>query len=346
MSEIKTGLSNNLIIGFVFNIEKDPSIDEAKDKYAEFDSEDTIQHIISALGSTGHKVIRLEANKELLTKLIETKVDIIFNIAEGTQNSESREAIFPAIFEFLKIPYVGSGPLSLSLGLDKPSAKKIWLQNNVPTPNFKTISSLDDLNDIKLNYPLIVKPSHEGTSKGIFNDSYVENFNDLIKISEIRLKQYDQNLIIEEFIDGREFTVTIIGNSDPYEILPPVEISFENIPKQARAFCSYEVKTIWDDPDSTVCPANITRKQELKLRDAALRAYKAINCRDFGRVDLRLDNNDNPFVLEINPLPGMSYSPEVNHSMIKAAKTAGYEYQEYILRLLNEGIKRYGNIGK
>ena len=346
MNAIKIDQKSNLTIGFVFNIEKDPSMDEAKDKYAEFDSEDTIQHIISALGSTGHEVIRFEANKDLAIKLTETKVDIIFNIAEGTQNSEGREAIFPAIFEFLKIPYVGSGPLALSLGHDKPTAKKIWLLKGVPTANFKTISSLDDLKDIKLNYPLIVKPSHEGTSKGIFNDSYIENYNELLKISEKRLKQYNQDLIIEEFIDGREFTVTIIGNSDPYEILPPVEISFENIPKEARAFCSYEVKTIWDDPDSTVCPANLTKEQELKLKDVALRAYKAINCKDFGRVDLRLDKNDNPFVLEINPLPGMSYSPEVNHSMIKAAKTAGYEYDKYIIRLLNEGIKRYGNIGK
>ncbi|NHI93909.1 MAG: ATP-grasp domain-containing protein [Candidatus Lokiarchaeota archaeon] len=331
-----------VVVGFTYNIEKAPDSGEEKDKYAEFDSEDTINHIISALESTGHKVIPIEANKDLLSKLLQHNVDIIFNIAEGTQNSEGREAIFPGIFEFLNIPYVGSDPLTLALGLDKPSAKKIWMESGVLTAKFKILTKLEEIEGLDLNYPLIVKPAHEGTSKGIFNDSYVENIDQLKNIVKKRLEQYSQPLIVEEFIDGREFTVTVIGNSEPYEILPPVEISFDTIPKEARAFCSYEVKTIWDDPNSTVCPAKITKNQEKKLKEMALRAYKAIGCRDFGRVDLRLNKNDDPYILEINPLPGMSYSPEVNHSMIKAAKAAGYEYNKYIIRLLNEGIKRCG----
>ena len=335
----------SLIIGFAYNVEKKPNADEAIDKYAEFDSPDTIKHIQEALESSrNYKVIPIEADENAIEKLLNSKIDVIFNIAEGLQNNEDRESIFPAIFEFLNIPYVGSDALCLAISLDKPTAKKVWLQNKVPTPKFQIIEKLEDLEHFNLKFPVIVKPSHEGTSRGIFNDSYVEDLKALRTQVERVIVNYQQPAIVEEFIDGREFTVTIIGNQDPYEILPPVEISFEGIPEHAKHFCSYEVKTIWDDPDSTVCPANISPEQEMKLKNTALLAYKAVKARDFGRADMRLDKDDNPYVIEINPLPGMSYSPEVNHSMIKASKVAGYEYNAFINRLLNEGLQRIGVI--
>lgn len=332
-----------LVIGFTFNVEKTPLQGEPIDKYAEFDSLDTIEHIQMALESSGHQVIPIEATKDALDTLLNTKIDVIFNIAEGFQNIEDREAIFPAIFEFLGIPHVGSDALCLAIKLDKATAKKIWASKGIPTANFQIIEKLEDLDDLKLKFPIIVKPIHEGTSKGIFNDSLVENREALSSIVERVLRDYNQSAIIEEYIDGREFTVTVIGNN-PYEVLPPVEISFEGLPPEAKPFCSYEVKTIWDDPNSTVCPADITPEQEANLKAMAISAYKAVNARDFGRVDMRLNRNDNetPYVLEINPLAGMSYSPEVNHSMIKAAKAAGYTYNEFIVRLLNSGLERIG----
>ncbi|HUX99063.1 MAG TPA: ATP-grasp domain-containing protein, partial [Candidatus Deferrimicrobium sp.] len=308
MNNSKLARNGNLIIGFTYNVEKKPSEGEAIDKYAEFDSPDTIEHIQSALETSKHKVIPIEADRNALDILVNTKLDVIFNIAEGLQNNVDRESIFPAIFEFLGIPYVGSDPLCLAITLDKPAAKKVWLLNGIPTAGFQIIEKIEDLEDCNLSFPILVKPSHEGTSKGIFNDSYVENKKALREQVEKTLREYQQPVIIEEFIEGREFTVTVIGNKEPYEVLPPVEISFEGLPEQAKHFCSYEVKTIWDDPKSTVCPANITPEQEKKLQMTALNAYKAVKVRDFGRVDMRLDKNDNPYVIEINPLPGMSYS--------------------------------------
>jgi D-alanine-D-alanine ligase len=333
----------NLVIGFTYNVEKQPAADEPIDKYAEFDSPDTIEHIQMALVSSGHRVIPIEATKDALDTLLNTKIDVIFNIAEGFQNTEDRESIFPAIFEFLGIPHVGSDALCLAIKLDKATAKKIWATKGIPTANFQIIEKMEDLDDLKLRFPILVKPIHEGTSKGIFNDSLVEDETSLHRIVERVLRDYNQPAIIEEYIDGREFTVTVIGN-DPYEILPPVEISFEGLPPEAKPFCSYEVKTIWDDPNSTVCPAEITPEQEEKLKATAILAYRAVNARDFGRVDMRMNKNDNdtPYVLEINPLAGMSYSQEVNHSMIKASKAAGYEYNEFIVRLLNSGLERIG----
>ncbi len=337
---------NKLIVGFTYNVEKQPMEGESLDKYAEFDSPDTIEHIKLALESTGYQVISIEADETALPKLfnLQKKLDVIFNIAEGFQNTEDREAIFPAIFEFLGIHYVGSDSSCLAIKLDKATAKKIWAVLGIPTARFQIIEKLEELNDLDLNFPIIIKPIHEGTSKGIFNDSVVENKESLNKIVERVLRDYKQPAIIEEFIDGREFTVTVIGNKEPYEILPPVEISFEGLPPEAKPFCSYEVKTIWDDPNSTVCPANITPEQEKKLQATALRAYQAVKAQDFGRVDMRMNKNDNeiPYVLEINPIPGMSYSPEVNHSMIKASRAAGYDYNGFVIRLLSEGFKRLG----
>lgn len=325
-------------------MEKEPLPGESIDKYAEFDSMDTIEHIKIALESSGHKVIPIEATEDALDTLLNTRLDVIFNIAEGFPDMEDRESVFPAIFEFLGIPYIGSDASCLALKLDKAAAKKIWKVKGIPTANFQIIKELEELTNLKLDFPIIVKPIHEGTSKGIFNDSLVENKKALYKIVKRVLKEYNQPAIIEEYIDGREFTVTIIGNKEPYEILPPVEISFESLPPGAKPFCSYEVKTIWDDPNSTVCPADITPEQEKKLKMTALQAYKAVKARDFGRVDMRMNKNSNetPYVLEINPLAGMSYSPEVNHSLIKAAKAAGYEYNEFIVRLLNSGLERLG----
>jgi D-alanine-D-alanine ligase len=334
----------SLVIGFTFNVEKQPAPGEPIDKYAEFDSPDTIEHIKSALGSTGHTIINIEADKDALETLQKMKLDAVFNIAEGFQNTEDREALFPAIFEFLGIPFIGSDALCLALKLDKAAAKKIWEAKGIPTARFQIIEKLEDITDLKLRFPIIVKPIHEGTSKGIFNDSLVEDKEALRKVVGRVLRDYQQPAIIEEFIDGREFTCTVIGNHEPYEILPPVEISFEGLPPEAKPFCSYEVKTIWDDPKSTVCPADITPEQEAKLKATALQAYKAVNARDYGRVDMRMNKNDQdtPYVLEINPLAGMSYSPEVNHSMIKASKAAGYEYNQFIIRLLNSGLERIG----
>ncbi|MFX1452064.1 MAG: D-alanine--D-alanine ligase [Promethearchaeota archaeon] len=324
-------------VGFVYNVDRTGGLEDA-----EFDSPETLMGIKNAIEDGGHEIICIEADQQIYNNLygLKDKIDIIFNIAEGFFG-DSRESIFPIFFELLGIPYTGSGPETLSLGLNKDAAKKVWISHKIPTPRFQTFTKIEELKDFNLNFPVIIKPVHEGTSKGITNDSYVENFQDLEQKVKFIIKTYKQEADVEEFVNGREFTVGVLGN-DPYIILPPVEIDFSYLPPHIHHFSSYEVKTTYDKPDSTVCPANITPNEEKKLQKVALEAYKKLNCRDFGRCDMRMDNKGKVYVIEINPLAGISFDPEVNHSFPKGAMTYGFTYSEMINEILNNALKRYG----
>ncbi|MFX0101908.1 MAG: ATP-grasp domain-containing protein [Candidatus Hodarchaeota archaeon] len=333
-------MESKLRIAFAYNVERKRTAEDPKDLNAEFDSPRTLLGIKEALEKNGHQVICIEANENFYEKLLEIRdeIDIVFNIAEGF-TGDSRESIYPVFCEDLNIPYTGSNPATLAIGLNKDAAKKIWLNKGISTPKFQIVNAIEDLDHFVLEFPVIVKPVHEGTSKGINNDSYVEDFEHLKQKVKFTLENYEQEALIEEFIDGREFTVGVLGNG-PYTILDPVEIDFSYLPEGIRHFCSYEVKTDFDDPDSTICPADITEVERNELQQTALEAYKAIGCLDFGRCDLRLKEGK-AYVIEINPLPGISSDPEVNHSMPKAAKYRGLSYSEFINNILENALKRY-----
>lgn len=337
---------NSFTIGFTYNLERKRNHDDPFDLNAEFDSPRTILGIKEALEWAGHKVICIEANQFMYEKLIHLKdeIDIIFNIAEGYLG-DSRESIYPIFFESLNLPYTGSDPATLSITLNKDAAKTIWKMHNIPTPAFQVIYKLDDLDNFNLQFPVIVKPNHEGTSKGITNDCYVENFDALRDKVQYIHQFYCQEAIVEEFIEGREFTVSILGN-DPYTVFSAVEIDLSYLPSHLHRFCSYEVKMDYDRADNTICSPNITPEQDAALRRIALEAYKSVNCRDFGRCDMIMDKEENIYVLEINPLPGISSDPAVNHTTPKIAIHSGYSYPEFINEVLNEALKRYGMIDR
>lgn len=330
-----------LKVGFTYNIEKPRTAEDPFDLNAEFDSPRTLLGIKKALVAEGHEVICIEANESIYQKLLKFKdeIDIIFNIAEGF-SGDSRESIFPIFFEFLNLPYTGSGPETLSITLNKHAVKKIWKLKGIPTPSFQTIFNLEGLENFSLEFPVIVKPVHEGTSKGIHNDSYIDNYEDLEKKVAYLLNEYNQEVIIEEFIDGREFTVSILGN-EPNIVFPPSEIDFSHLPDHLLHFCSYEAKTDYDHPEATICPAHLSETEENQLKKIGLAAYKSVNCRDFGRCDMRMDYKGNIYVLEINPLPGISSDPEVNHSFPKAGAVYGYNYTTLINQILNNALERY-----
>ena len=145
---------------------------------------------------------------------------------------------------------------------------------------------------------------------------------------------------MEEYINGREFTVGILGN-DPYIVLPPVEQDFSYLPSNIHHFYSYEVKTKYDKPEYTICPANVTQDVTLKLQQIALNVYKALKCRDFGRCDMRMDEKGNIFLLEINPLCGISGELIENHEFTKSAIHYGFSYTEMIDEILSNALKRY-----
>jgi D-alanine-D-alanine ligase len=317
---------------------------KCNDIYAEWDTFETIDAVRAALAEI-HRVTLIEADLQAYHKLQQLKPDIVFNIAEGF-NGVSREAQIPAILDLLKIPYTGSEPLTLGICLDKARAKEILSYHNIPTPHFHLITSVSELAGASIRFPSIVKPQHEGSSKGIFNSSIVNNREDLIKQVSYIIETYSEGAIVEEFLNGREFTVAILGNGNDARILPIVEIKFDSLPQGVNPIYSYEAKWIWDNAESPLeifkCPAQVSPALQNEIEYICLKAYSVLKCRDWTRIDVRLDADGKPNIIELNPLPGILPKPEDNSCFPKAARAAGLNYNQLIQEVLRIAIKRYG----
>jgi len=325
-------------IGFTYDLRVASQLKRGDpiDLNAEFDSQRTVDFIKSAIEKTGYKVICIGGVNNLLKMLPNLKVDIIFNICEGT-SSRNREAQVPILLELFGIPYIGSDGLTMSITLDKIIAKKVFIAEGIPTPRYTGIDSLDDLINLDhMKFPMIVKLRSEGASKGISDKSVVYNNKELETQIKYLFKTYRQSpLLIEELISGTEFTVPLIGN-DPVEVLPAVQVAIRDNIDMGDSIYTFDFV---DLPGlQYICPAKIDKGLENKLRDLALRTYKAVGCRDFGRVDFRVDRNNNPYVLEINPLPSLCDEDAYNI----APQVVGYDYNEAIKRIIDAGLKRYG----
>lgn len=287
----------------------------------------------------------MEADNDLFETLHELDLDIVFNIAEGF-NGVSREAQVPAMLEFLNIPYTGSDPLTLCICLDKARTKEILSYYKIPTPEFLVIDQNDDIEKIEFALPAIVKPIAEGSSKGIFNSSVVFNKADLLNEIEKIHKNYNQPALIEKFLNGQEFTVAILGNGSEAQVLPIIEMKYEELPDGLLPIYSYEAKWIVDTRENPLniyeCPARIDIKLKAEIEKISLKTYQILRCRDWSRIDMRLDENGIPNVLEINPLPGILPDPKDNSCYPKAARAAGLSYNEMINAVLNAARKRYG----
>jgi len=316
------------------------------DTYAEWDSWETIDALKQAL-ELYNNVMMIEGNEVAYLKLKETKPDIVFNVTEGS-NGISREAQIPAMLDLLNIPYTGSDPLTLSICLDKARTKEILSYHKIPNSKFTTTKNLDQLNLADLHFPLIVKPVAEGSSKGIYSSSFVsdkkELFNEIKRVTE----NYKQTALIEEYLPGREFTVALLGNDEEVSILPIVELNYEEFPDNLARIYSYEAKWLIDTKDNPLkaftCPAKISKSLEHIINRMALKTFKVLNCKDWARIDLRLDTDGIPNVIEINPLPGILPDPRENSSFPKAALAAGYTYNEMINKVLYISLKRHGLI--
>ena len=311
--------------------------------YAEWDTWETINALKVAI-EVFHHVTLIEADSNAFEKFKQSNPDIVFNIAEGFNNL-SRESQIPAMLDMLDIPYTGSDALTLGICLDKARTKEILSYYKIPNAKFLLVDKYIPLSNHSIEFPSIVKPVSEGSSKGIFNSSLVRNYNELNAEIKRVVNEYNQPAIIEEFLPGKEFTVAIIGNGDNVEIFPVVEIKYENFPDNVEHLYSYEAKWILDTKDNVFdvfeCPAAIDSDLEKLIKDAALRTYNVLKCRDWSRVDIRLDKNGTPNVIEINPLPGIMPDPNENSSFPKAARAAGINYNEMIQRVLFEACNRH-----
>jgi D-alanine-D-alanine ligase len=330
-------------IGLTYNSLPEKSSRFKTDKFAEFDDISVIMAIKETIESEGHEVILIEADENAYEKLKHSRLDFVFNIAEGL-HGESRESQIPAMLEMLKIPYTGSGVLTQAITLDKTRTKEILLYYGIPTPRFQLFTSADEELDTRLRFPLFVKPNAEGSSKGIMRKSLVNTKKELRKIVNFIINRYNQPALVEEYLDGREFTVSILGN-DPPKVLPIVEILFDNLPDNIPKFDCFEVKWFWDSPDSNIetaaCPARIDKNLEEQIKKTTLKTFKVLGCVDFCRIDIRLDKDNILNILEVNALPGLIPDPKENSRFPKACYTAGMTYNEIVLSVLEAAMKRY-----
>ncbi len=323
---------------------------EPDDTYAEWDTFETIDAVRVALAS--HPDVEceiVEASPETaIPRLMVRKYDIVFNIAEGLRGAD-REAQFPAVMEMLGIPYTGSGPWTLATALDKARTKETLSFHGVPVAKFTTSSNLSATLSSLLpgtEFPVVVKPLSEGSSKGVKNSSFAKNDAELqAEIARI-WEAYHQDSIIEEFLPGREFTVAVLGNGVSAKVLPIVEINLADLPPEANGIYSYEAKWVYDTQEHPLdifrCPADVSASLKKEIEDVVLGCYNALGCRDWSRIDVRLDRNEKPNIIEVNPLPGILPNPEDNSCFPKAARTAGMSYNETMLAVLRAGCKRYG----
>ncbi|MBI3579918.1 MAG: ATP-grasp domain-containing protein [Ignavibacteriales bacterium] len=316
------------------------------DTYAEWDTEETILAVKSALEER-HAISMIEADELAFQKFLKVQPDIVFNIAEGLRGP-SREAQIPAMLDMLGIPYTGSDPLTLGVCLDKSRAKEILSHYKIPTPQFHVVSSLEELASIPVVLPSIVKPLHEGSSKGVLNASVVRTREELgVQVGRV-LSDYDEPALIEKFLSGREFTVAMLGNGSSLRVLPIIEILLDKLPQGANPIYSYEAKWVWDQVDHPInmyeCPAKLTQPLEKKIKDICTKAFHILRCRDWCRIDVRLDERGEPSIIELNPLPGILPNPEDHSAFPMAARAAGMQYNAMLNTVLDAAIERLGMV--
>jgi D-alanine-D-alanine ligase len=315
-------------------VTKNTSVEDALEEY---DSPETIEVITKAFQGKGHSVIKLGGGLQLLDNVRREKVDIVFNIAEGRGTYRSREAQVPSILEMLDIPYTGSDPECLAVSLDKPLTKKIVAVEGIATPKWIVVTTQDELGKVDwggFSFPAIVKPAYEGSSKGIRLTSIVENKNKAQMETDRIIRDYKQPVMIEEFIDGDEITVGVIGNSPPklvgmMRILPKK--------KEKHFVYSLEVKRDYVNLVEYESPVRLPQRVLKKLESDSIQVFKILGCRDFARIDFRVNAGGIPYFLEVNPLPGLgTYS-----DLIIMAVKLGWTHEEVIQAVLNAAVKRY-----
>ncbi len=316
--------------------------DSSNDAFAEWDDPSTIAAVEQALGLFGN-VIRLESDQFFPQQLATARPDLVFNMAEGL-HGQSREALVPAICEYLTVPYTGSDPLTLALSLHKGRTKETLAYRGVPTAPFTCVEVLADLERVTLPFPVFVKPVAEGSGKGVFTNNLCATPRALRQRVRFLLERYAEPVLIETYLPGPEFTVAILGNGAEAYCLPVVGFDFSALPQGAPPVYGYEAKWVWDRPDAPLaifqCPAPVPPALYREVERTALDAYHALGCRDWCRVDLRVDRFGVPNILELNPLPGIIPDPAMNSCFPKAARAAGFSYDELIQEVVRIAWRR------
>jgi D-alanine-D-alanine ligase len=296
------------------------------------------------LQHSGYKTSLFNVNgdiKRLIAFLEEKQPDLIFNLCESVGNESIHEMHVAGIYELLGIPYTGAGAFALGTCLNKVRTKEILSYHKIPTPRFALYKNIAEVNidDLELNFPLIVKPSLEDASLGIENASIVENIAALRKRIRFIFQNYDQPALVEEYIQGRELNVAVIGNKRPIA-LPISEIDFSTLPEGYPKIVTYNAKWVEGTEEYAgtkgICPADVPIEVERRAKELALKAYRIMGLRDYGRIDMRLDKKNQLHVLEVNPNPDISDSA----GFARSVRAYGFSPEEAINRIVEYALER------
>jgi D-alanine-D-alanine ligase len=330
-----------------------------EDQWDDLDGETTIQALVEAIRAGGHTCEFLEGDITIVDTVRKFKPDICFNICES-HFGDAREAQVPAILEKLRIPYTGSQVTCLALTLDKPMTKRILTYHDLPTPEFQTFERVDEPLDPKMQFPLFVKPSREGTGMGVSAKSIVRDERELREQVRIMVERYQQAALVETYIEGREVTVGLVGNlvgpvarRIPHdENLPRIQAGLRFFPPlEVDLSPFFETDIVYDnrlkvdlaDQLTYLCPAPLDDDMVDELNWLAAAVFRVTGALDVARVDFRLNINEDwkPYILEINPLPGLS--PGISDIVIEAAAD-GVDHTELVNMILETALRRYGLI--
>ena len=325
------------------------------DAFADFDHIETIDSIRAALETDGHQTVFLQADTDLPYALKDVKPDICFNIAEGL-GGDAREAQVPALLEMLRIPYTGSRVLTNGISLDKTLTKRIWRDRRLPVAPFQEFSAENESLRPELKFPLFVKPAREGTGMGVDLKAIVKNEKEMRERIAYIVNTYQQPALVETFLPGREFTVGIMGRADAklysrhpewyekdgFHRFPVLELdSSRSVTPNVYSQASKSKEVGEQGAPDYVCPAVLDPELERKLKHFALRAHLLLYALDVSRTDIRLDDEGNPRLLEINTLPGLT--PNYSDLCLQA-KAEGIRYEDLILDILYLGASRWGMV--
>jgi D-alanine-D-alanine ligase len=289
---------------------------------------DEIGAIVSALQNEGYSVrnVNVEDDLRALQRELQKRPDVVFNLVESFHDRAGLEGSVAGLYDLFQVPYTGAGPFALGLCNRKGLAKQVLLAHGIPTPRFRVLQKPSIPRRHGLHYPLMVKPAREDASAGVTSDSVVHDYASLVGQLEKLFAEFAPPILVEEFIEGKELHVSILGN-DPPRVLPIIEFDFSELPPDAPRIISYDAK--WNPLREeyhrihTVCPAKLHPRIVRRVQDIAVRAFQITGCRDYARLDLRLDRKNRVSVLEINPNPDLTEGVSFMESAEKAGMTFG-----------------------
>lgn len=298
--------------------------------------------IVKALAGEGYRVRALnllDDIKRLERVVRRNRPDVVFNLVEGFRDDPELESAVPAFLDLYGLPYTGAPPLALSMCRRKGLTKRLLESHDVPTPRFLSLWKPKVAVRHGLKYPLIVKPAREDASAGVDAASVVTDRAQLLARLEHMFGEFQPPIMVEEFIEGRELHVGVVGN-DPPEVLPPLEYDFSELPEGEPSIISYAAK--WNPLAEvfhrvgTRCPAPLTKRLEKRLHEVCVTAYQLMGCRDYARLDVRVSRDNHPYVLEINPNPDLTEGV----SFMESAEAAGHSFGEMLATIVELALER------